>query len=417
MIPRLGYPARRVIARNLVTVLDPAARLSRACRRHTTYVGVTGSCGKSSTLAFLSAILARHGRCHGGPSNRNLRLSTEMRLLSAPLGTRFSLHELSGHRPGALDRTLRLVRPKIGIVTNVGEDHWRSFGSKQAIAAEKSKLIAALPRSGTAILNADDPHVMAMAGRSRAPVMTFGVGRAADVSGHELDSTWPDPLSLTIRCGGEARRVKTRFHGIQFAQSALAATAAARGLGIPLEDCLAGLAAAEPPEGRRSIVTTPSGVTFALDVWKAPHWTLDAALEWLGDARAARKIAVFGTITHYEGRSRERHRQLAEAALAVADLVCFVGERADYVESVARRHPERVLRCATAFDLAGALRGRLFAGDLVLVKCSHLDHLERIALDHVGEVRCWRHRCGVSLRLCRECGHFSEPALPNEASA
>ena len=62
----------------------------------------------------------------------------------------------------SLEPALALVKPSIGVVTSIGTDHISAFGSIEAIAAEKSKLIAALPSHGVAILNADDPNVMAM---------------------------------------------------------------------------------------------------------------------------------------------------------------------------------------------------------------------------------------------------------------
>ena len=63
----------------------------------------------------------------------------------------------------------------MGGVLNVGESHLGMFGSREAIAKAKGELVEALPPDGTAVLNADDPKVAAMADRTMARVVLFGL--------------------------------------------------------------------------------------------------------------------------------------------------------------------------------------------------------------------------------------------------
>src|SRR3546814_17218271 len=94
---------------------------------------------------------------------------------------------------------LRLVRPSIGVVTTIGDDHHKAFGSREAIAAERGKLIAALPAEGTAVLNADDPLVWAMRQRCKGRVIRYGLGEGADLPARAIRSRWPERLSLPVR--------------------------------------------------------------------------------------------------------------------------------------------------------------------------------------------------------------------------
>ena len=74
-----------------------------------------------------------------------------------------------------LEKQFNMFKPQMGVVTTVGDDHISALGSREAIAAEKGKLIAALPKHGTAILNADDPLVLAMQSRCQGRILTYGL--------------------------------------------------------------------------------------------------------------------------------------------------------------------------------------------------------------------------------------------------
>ena len=118
----------------------------------------------------------------------------------------FFVTEVPGHQPNAMDRPLALLMPSIGIVTVIGDDHSSATYTRDAIAREKSKLVASLPASGTAVLNADDPLVLAMAAGSAAKVITYGTSPAAELRAEDISSVWPDRLQMTLVRGAE--RVK-----------------------------------------------------------------------------------------------------------------------------------------------------------------------------------------------------------------
>src|SRR3546814_14839546 len=103
----------------------------------------------------------------------------------------FCVVELGADKPGSLDRSLATVKPRIGVVTSVGTDHLTAFHSIEAIAAEQAKVIACLPENGTAVLNADDPRVMAMADRFAGNVITFGQAANAALRPGNSPSAWP----------------------------------------------------------------------------------------------------------------------------------------------------------------------------------------------------------------------------------
>src|SRR3546814_9893152 len=101
-------------------------------------------------------------------------------------------------------RSLATVRPRIDVVTAIGADHLKAFHTIAAIVEEKAKVIACLPEDGTAVLNADDPRVLAMAGRTKANIITFGCTADAALRAENLRSRWPERLTFSAVYRGKA---------------------------------------------------------------------------------------------------------------------------------------------------------------------------------------------------------------------
>lgn len=403
------WPGRaRIVERLLAPVRRPVIwRLATRHRRRlpaTTFVAVTGSAGKTMTKAMIAAVLRSGCRVSARADTSNYEHSTAESILMARRDDHFCVIELSaGYGPGSLRRQLGLLRPAIGVVTNVGSDHHTAFGSRDAIAAEKGSVIRALPQDGIAILNADDPRVISMRSDCRARVITYGSTSEADVRAESVVSSWPDRLSFELVHGGRRVAVQTQMCGAQWVTSALAAAAVGLAAGFTLHDIARSLGAVEPFVGRMSPLALPDGVTFIRDDWKASAHTIPPSLEFLGAARAARKVAVIGTIADTGNNARAAYVRTARHALEVADLVVFVGGRSSVALRVKPEKPERLRAFSTVKAAAEFLSTFLTAGDLVLLKGSNpADHLYRIVLSRTSQVGCWRMDCRKTI-FCDSC--------------
>ena len=370
--------------------------MHRARLEGTTFIGITGSAGKTMTKLLAGAVLSSglRGRYSHGTGNTVYRVTRSL-FRHARKGDQFHIVEMSGHGPGALIPQLRLVRPRIGVVTTIGTDHYQAFGSVDAIAAEKGRLVESIPRDGVAILNADDARVLAMRERCLARVITFGLGADAMVRADHVAASWPDALSFTVVYEGSTAKVQTKLYGTQWVHAALAAVAAGIALGIPLDDAARALGEVTPSEGRMSPVVVPDGATFIRDDWKASVHTIAPALDFLAAARAKRKIAVIGTISDTSGNAGKVYVDTAKRALEVADIVCFVGRRAFAALRAAPKDQRNRLRAFAGAKAADQfLRTLIQPGDLVLLKGSNIaDHLCRLVLSRTMTVACWRMDC------------------------
>jgi UDP-N-acetylmuramoyl-tripeptide--D-alanyl-D-alanine ligase len=392
----VGVPA--VIVADTVLALGRLARLvvSRLALGSLSVIGVTGSQGKTSTKDLMAAVLEQHG--HTGPTHTiappgsfNNEIGLPLTALRADAGTRFLVLEMGARGAGHVRYLCEIAPPKVGVVLNVGLAHVGEFGSREAIAEAKGELIEALPVSGVAVLNADDPLVAAMAARTGAHVVGFGTGteaqiRAADVS---LDAAGRPRFTLVTPTGSAP--VELPLHGEHHVGNALAAAAVASVLGMEPGAIAAALALATPRSRWRMEVTErPDGVTVVNDAYNANPDSMRAALRALmAIAGGRRSWAVLGEMRELGESSAAEHDAVGRL---VADMkvsrVVVVGEgaRATHAGALgAGRWEEEPVYVPDTAEAVELLRRELRPADVVLVKASRAAGLERVALALLAE--------------------------------
>src|SRR5690348_7794441 len=119
-------------------------------------VGVTGSNGKTSTKEMVAAVLGQHFNVLRTQGNLNTETGVPLTILSLEPHHSALVLEMGLQRPGDIARLAALAKPVIGIVTNVGVVHMEFFSSRDELARSKGELVAALPETGLAVLNADN---------------------------------------------------------------------------------------------------------------------------------------------------------------------------------------------------------------------------------------------------------------------
>jgi UDP-N-acetylmuramoyl-tripeptide--D-alanyl-D-alanine ligase len=337
----------------------------------TTVVGVTGSSGKTSTKDLLAAVLAPIGPTVAPPGSFNNELGLPWTALRADADTRHLVLEYSARGPGHIARLAAAVSPRIGLVLNVGRAHLGEFGSVSAIAGAKGELVEALPQDGIAVLNADDPAVSAMAGRTAARVVTFGRGDAT-VRAENVHLDGGRARFTLVAPAGRAP-VALRLVGEHQVSNALGAAAVALELGGSPAGVAAALTAAEPASRwRMEVVERADGVTVVNDAYNSNPESMRAALAALAalGAGTRRTWAVLGRIAEQGEHGATVHAEVAAAARELGiDRLLAVGT-SDYPGA------QRTVDVTEALEL---LRAEVRPGDVVLVKASRTVGLERVA--------------------------------------
>lgn len=362
-------------------LLDLAAEHRRRMRAKV--VGITGSCGKTSTKEWLGAVLAAAMPTVRSPGSYNNQVGVPLTLFAIQPDTRAAVVEIGTNAPGEIAQLTGVARPDIGIVTCVAAAHLQGLGSIAGVAREKSSLPAGLPDDGLCILNGDDANCRAMAAATKAEVQFFRVGAGAD--GVKADWFATDvrfhALGTTFLLQGK-RPVTLARTGTHSVYNALAVIAAASRLGVAEETILAALSRV-PPASRRLEPKVAGGVTVFDDTYNMNPQSAAAALQALaGLAPGGRRLVVFGEMRELGPDGPALHRQVgAEVARTKQDLLVVVGDGAGPIAdgALAGGMPVAAVHRVADQDAALALlRGAVRPGDRVLCKASNGVRLDRL---------------------------------------
>ena len=355
-----------------------------------TIAGITGSSGKTSTKDLTAELVERLGPTVAPEGSYNNEFGFPLTVLRAGQDTRYMVLELAARDTGHIASLCQIAPPRIGAVLNVGHAHTGWFGGIENVARAKGELPEALPADGVAVLNADDPRVAAMAGRTAARVVTFGLGNA-DVSAADvrLDDLGRPTFTLVTAAGSAP--VRMALHGAHNVPNALAAAAIAAEMGLGLAEIAGALSSATArSRWRMEVARSARGVTVINDAYNANPESVRAALDALHHmARGRRAFAVLGHMAELGQEARASHEEVGAVAAGtgLAGLI-VVGTEAEPILAGARAHRGWHGEAIGVPDGAGAvaaLRDRLDAGDVVLVKASRAAALERVAAELLAQ--------------------------------
>jgi len=382
-----------------------AAYLWRRLMFRTTFIAITGSVGKTTAKECAAAILSARFPTVSAFDTQNRVHLVARTILRTRYRHRFAVLEAATDHPGYLWKHARLIRPHVAVILSVARTHTQSFPSLEDTAAEKARLLDALRPEGVAVLNGDDPRVLAMAARFRGRAVIFGRSPEFDLWASEVSARWPARLSFRVHAGSESLPVNTQLVGQHWLASVLASLAVAQCCGVDLESAISVLAKVEPHRARMEPAPLPSGAILLRDDFNGSFDTLTAALEVLAQAQADRRVLVLSDVSDSRVRARDRAKRFGEQAARCCDLAIFLGEhRQRAVKSAVRcgMPPENVYSFATFPEAAAFLESELREGDLALLRGRTTDHLGRVYFAQLGSVGCILARC-PRLLLCDHC--------------
>jgi UDP-N-acetylmuramoyl-tripeptide--D-alanyl-D-alanine ligase len=363
-----------------LAALQELARRRRETRSKLKVVAVTGSVGKTTTKELTAAVLNVSYHVLKNEGNLNSEIGLPLVLLEATTRHERAVLEMGMWASGEIALLCDIARPDSGIITNVGPSHMERLGSMDAIADAKAELVEALPAGGDAILNADDPRVGAMAERTTADVITFGLSADADVRAEDVDSRGLAGVRFTLVHDGERAAVYSRLPGKAMVHNALAAAAAGIVDGIALADIAEALTETQIPT-RLVAHRGVNGSTIIDDTYNASPDSMRAALDLLGEV-AGRKFAVLGDMRELGAAEHDGHIQVGRRAAEVADVIYAVGDLGRWIgDSAFQAGHSDVHIVMDKSELAPALLPQLAPGDVVLVKGSRALGLETVVAE------------------------------------
>jgi UDP-N-acetylmuramoyl-tripeptide--D-alanyl-D-alanine ligase len=284
-------------------------------------IGITGSCGKTTTTQMLGAICNSAAPSLTPIGNNNNELGVPLTLSRLSTEHKYAVIEMGAKRKGDIDYLAHIVQPTIAIITNIAPVHLEvpgsiGFGTLQGVYLAKSEIYNNLPRngSGIAIVNADDEFYPAWCQMLRQQKMlTFGFHKDAHVTARNLVANADLQYSFDLVTLEGLVRVQLSSVGRHNVINALAAAAAALSAGISLQHIANGLANVPSMKQRMLRLSAKNGAILIDDSYNANLKSVKAIIDMLAEQNG-KKMLIFGDMLEIGAQSPEFHRQIGEYA-------------------------------------------------------------------------------------------------------
>ena len=363
----------------IVQVADTTAALQQLAKSiRETYnpllIGITGSAGKTTTKEMIATLVATERRTHKSWGNFNNQIGAPLCLDNMPDDAQVVVSEMGMNHAGEIAQIAGLMRPNIGVYTNIAPVHIEFFEDGiYGVARAKRELLENLAPGGTVVVNNDNEHVVRISSDFKGRRVTYGVENKADYRATDIQERGLLGTRFTLVSEGTQRVMELALPGRHNLDNLLAAIATARTVGISWHGIERGVRETKPAY-HRGIVIRWRGATLYDDTYNSNPYALARTLELMTQADVSgRRIAVIGDMLELGEQELQFHRDAGRAIPKEIDVVVGVGTRSQALLDGAREagFAEANLRHFPDAEAAGAfLRAFIQPGDLVLLKGS-----------------------------------------------
>lgn len=339
-------------------------------------IGVTGTCGKTTTKDMIKHILTRRMKVHSTLYSQNgLHLNLQY-LMGLTEQTEAAIFEMGVAYPGNIRNSGRYFKPTIGIITNIGEAHLEGCGSLRNYIKAKGEMLEVLSDKGILIINADDENIKKLPIASyKGRVVTFGKDPTAEyrAAGIHFEN---NQMLYTLYVSNNQYKMSIPGAGEHNVYNSLAAIAASTSLGIPIEDAIHRLGTFRTMERHAKLYHGPDNVTVIDDTWSCNPSSVKSALDVLKKTSNGKtEVLVLGRMQRLGNQERKQHIQMGQTLIDVGGVhhLITVGSSARLTGEQAislGMNPAKVHSVMNAAELEAKLAEILHEEMIILFKMS-----------------------------------------------
>ena len=335
------------------------------------FIAVTGSSGKTTTRQFVYAVLSTGFKIGATIGNWNNHIGVPLCLLRLRGSEDMAIFEFGANHKNEIGTLTRIVKPDIGVITNIGYAHIGFFESLDTTTEVKFEIVKGInKKSGLLLLNGDDPRLVKKNAELGYNAVYYGTAMNCLVHAEAIKIVSNKETVFIVN----GFKYRLSMIGRHFVYSALPAIFLALQLGLS-EDVIAKALYSIKPDPMRGRVSKKRGVTFIVDCYNANPSSMKAGIILLQDVAGRKsKCAVVGDMLELGKHSKYLHRQLGKQLVdASVKKIIAVGEFAEFVADGAMKQGMKTSRIFCVPDAESAVhcaRKVLKQGDTVLLKGS-----------------------------------------------
>lgn len=344
-------------------------------------VGITGSVGKTSTKEFIAEVLSQKYKVLKTEGNFNNEVGLPLTVLKIREEHEVAVLEMGISHFGEMHRLSKIAKPDICVMTNIGQCHLESLGTREGILKAKSEIFDFASKDAAVFVNGDDDMLQTVREVNGKPLVYFGFSEKNDVYATDRENRGlfgSEAKIHRMRKNGveECYAVSIPLPGEHMIYNALAAASVGRVLGLNTAQIQAGISSVKPVGGRSNIIRAEKYILID-DCYNANPVSMEAAIDLLKMA-LTRKAAVLGDMFELGENSDALHERVGKYAVENGvDMLICVGENARFMYEAAQKKKEelrmdvRLHYFKTREELEPVLESLLEEKDTVLIKASH----------------------------------------------
>lgn len=301
-------------------------------------IGVTGSVGKTSTKDIIASVMSKKFKVLKTLGNYNNQIGLPLTILRLKDHNAMVV-EMGMSELGEISNLTRIAKPTVAVITNVGTAHIGILGSRENILKAKLEILEGLEENGTLVINNDNDMLHDWNNKNKSDkynVVTFGIDNNSDIMAKDV-ITLENGSKYKIDINNKEYDVNVSVGGTHFVLNSLCAIAIGKLFDIKMEDILDGIANFELTKRRMQVEKNKLGATIINDCYNANYDSMKAALEYLGNVKANKKIAVLGDMLELGEYSKMLHEKVGEEVVKnKVDILITVGEQSRYIAKEAK---------------------------------------------------------------------------------
>lgn len=298
-------------------------------------IGITGSFGKTSTKEYLATILSTKYNVLKTEASKNSRIGiAEAVLKSLKPDHDVFIAEMGAYKKREIAEMTKMVKPQVGIITAVNEQHQDLFGSLDNTKFAKYELVEGLIGRKTAVLNIDNHYVAEMAAWAiKDGIPVWGMTQTNIVPKINVDTMFritnivqdQQNLSFTISTGKKSAVVRAPVLGIHQTINITAAVAAAIAYSMTFIDAVQAASLIKPIDGMMKPIQGVNGSLFIDDTFNNNPDAAIAAIDYLRITKG-KKILVFQPMVELGALAQQAHERVGKYAATFCDEVILTND-------------------------------------------------------------------------------------------
>ncbi|NOX97797.1 MAG: UDP-N-acetylmuramoyl-tripeptide--D-alanyl-D-alanine ligase [Nitrospirae bacterium] len=353
-------------------------------------VVITGTNGKTTTKDMVAAILGRQLAVLKAEGSFNNEVGVPLTLLRLSPSHQAAVLEVGMNAPGEIAYLTQLIKPQVGVITNIGRAHLEFFQDIEEVARAKAELVETLGNENTLVLNRDDQRVWALSKRIKGRLISFGIEEEADFRAGQVEYL-PDGktkfILSTLEGKGERLEVELPIPGHANIYNALAAVAISATFDLDLNLIKEGLESFKPSSQRMEVISLSlkrlsSKIKIINDTYNANPESMKMALGLLSHLQVGgRKVAVLGDMLELGEWGEEAHREVGRLVTSCSpDILITVGSLSRVLAEEAKKEglEGEIFTFRDSREAGKELAEMIKEDDTILVKGSRAMRMEEI---------------------------------------